>query len=148
MCFLSTERKESAMSSVRCFIAAVALVSLGVLPVQAEAGEGSEPAAAVAPAADCCKTCVSYVAHRPCRKVCCCCTPAKETVLKVKDPCCCCRVVEVPICLPGCCEGCPCVHSRCGLLGRGVVTYTWCCGYKVRIIFRRCGDVVVHTYGS
>jgi hypothetical protein len=28
-----------------------------------------------------------------------------------------------------------------------VVTYEWCCGYKVRVVFDRCGDITVHSYG-
>ena len=45
--------------------------------------------------------------------------------------------------LPACCEGCPAVDSRCGLLCRGAVTYDWCCGYRVVVRFDRCGDVTV-----
>jgi len=35
------------------------------------------------------------------------------------------------------------VDSHCGLLCRGVVTYNWCCGYRVIVRFDRCGDVTV-----
>ena len=117
----------------------------------AEAAVVMQPMPAVcAPAVECCpQPCIRYVAHRPCRKTCCCCcTPPVETVLHVQDPCCCTRIVEVPVCLPSCCQGDPCTTSRCGLLCRGVTTFQWCCGYKVRVVFRHCGDVVVHTYGS
>jgi hypothetical protein len=95
--------------------------------------------AATAPAKECktYKPCVSYVG-------CCdCCGPKASQVLKVKDPCdcCCCELAEIPVCLPACCKN-PCISCKCGLLGRGVVTYSYdcCC---VTIVFKRCGDVVV-----
>jgi hypothetical protein len=68
-------------------------------------------------------------------------------VLQVVDPCCCCYV-EVPVCLPACCEAVPTVCSRHGLFGRRIVDYSWCCGYRIKIVFRRCGDLTVHCYGS
>ena len=68
-------------------------------------------------------------------------------VLQVKAPCCCECVVEVPVCVPACLQGEPKVDSCCGLLGRGVVTYTWC-NFKVKLIFQHDGDIVVHTFGS
>ena len=48
------------------------------------------------------------------------CKPPVKTVLKVMNPITCCPV-DVPVCLPACCEGCPAVDSRCGMLvpGRG-----------------------------
>jgi hypothetical protein len=66
-----------------------------------------------------------------------------KTVLKVVNPLTCCAI-DVPVCLPACCEGTPTVCSRCGLiLCRSVVTYDWCCGYRVVVRFRPCGDVTV-----
>jgi len=116
------------------------IVSLGATEYLAD----PRPSAAVE---SCCPPrCISYRYHHG-KKACCGCEPPVQTVLSVKEPCCCCPV-EVPVCLPACCMGCPKVHSRCGHLGRSVVTYKWCCGYKVRIVFRRCGDVVVHYYGK
>ena len=86
--------------------------------------------------------CIRYV-DRTCKRVCCGdCKPPVETVLKVVNPITCCPV-DVPVCLPACCDGCPTVNSRCGLLCRGVVTYDWCCGYRVVVRFDRCGDVTV-----
>jgi hypothetical protein len=29
-----------------------------------------------------------------------------------------------------------------------VVEYDWCCGYKVKVVFDRRGDVTVHYYGT
>jgi hypothetical protein len=112
------------------------------------APEAAAPATCAPAAECCCGPSVDYRAHRVCRKVCCGCAAPMEATLDVQDPCCCGRVVPVTVCLPACCEGCPAVSSRCGLFGRGIVTYDWCCGYKVRVVFDRRGDVTVHTYGS
>jgi hypothetical protein len=100
--------------------------------------------------ANCCPTrCVTYKHHRVGKKVCCCdCTPALPMVLAVKDPCVCGCYVEVPICLPACCTDAPKVCEHGGIFGRDVVEYEWCCGYRVKIIFDRHGDVIVHTFGS
>lgn len=73
-------------------------------------------------------------------------SPLKITV-EVVDPCCCKHVVAVPMCVPACCQGMPCVKSRCGLFGRGIVWYEWCCGFKARVVFDKCGDVNVTYFG-
>ena len=97
---------------------------------------------------DCCQDrCIKYRHHCTLRKVCRGCDAPVKTILAVQDPCCCKCVVEIPICLPACCEGTPKVCERDGLLCRNVVVYEWCCGYRVRVVFDRCGDVVVHSYG-
>ncbi|MCE9548713.1 MAG: hypothetical protein K8T25_24815 [Planctomycetia bacterium] len=101
----------------------------------------------------CAKPCIEYRTKRPCRKACCdcgCdCKPPQKEKLTVKDPCCCTACpIEVPVCLPACCKGKPCVSDRCGVLGRGVVTYTWCNGYTLTVTFKNCGDVLVTYYGS
>jgi hypothetical protein len=91
----------------------------------------------------CCgKPCIRY-RQRLFRSHCCrdCC-PSVTTLLEVVDPCRCCAV-EVPVCLPACCQNAPSVCSRRGLLGRRVVDYTWCCGYQVRVVFHRCGLITV-----
>jgi hypothetical protein len=95
---------------------------------------------APAPAPEC-KTYQPCVIYRGC---CDCCGPKATQVLKVKDPsdCCCCSVAEIPVCLPTACKD-PKVCSTCGLLGRGIVTYSYDCGCCVTIIFRNCGDVIV-----
>lgn len=94
----------------------------------------------------CCpQPCITY-RHRGCEKICCGCAPPIETVLKVMNPCTCC-VVEIPVCLSACCQGEPRSCSRCGLFGRGVVRYEWCCGFSVNVTFKRCGDVVVTYIG-
>lgn len=56
------------------------------------------------------------------------------------DGCC----YEIPLCIPACCTGSPAVSSGRGLLGRGVVEYTWSCGFQAKVKFRHIlGDVKV-----
>jgi len=89
--------------------------------------------------------CISYH-YRGCRDICCGCPTPIKTVLQVKNPCSCC-VVEVPVCLPGCCNTAPKVCCHSGIFGREVVDYDYCCGFRVRVAFTRCGDVVVTYIG-
>jgi hypothetical protein len=93
-----------------------------------------------------CCPCIEYRHHG--RPICCCdcnAPPEIKTVLMVKNPATCC-MVPIPVCLPGCCTDEPCVRSRCGILGRGVVHYEYCCGVKIIVTFRACGDIVVSYY--
>ena len=94
----------------------------------------------------CCPTpCITYRHHGP--KLCCgCCLPPVETVLKVKNPCTGCET-DVKVCLPGCCTGEPKVCCGTGIFGRDVIEYTWCCGFSTRVAFKRCGDLLVTTWG-
>ena len=127
---------------VQARTAKLALVTANenVAPTAAEPG-------CCAPAPKCCpQPCISYV-NRGCFKVCCGCEAPKKTTIKVVNPCTCCTV-EIPVCLPACCDGCPQVTSRCGLLCRGVVHYDWCCGFSVTVRFDRCGDAVVIYRGA
>jgi hypothetical protein len=73
------------------------------------------------------------------------CLPAEEVVLYVKDPIRCC-VAEIPVCIPYCC-GEPHVSGGSGVLGRGVVCYTWDCGVRVKVVFRPKGAPLVHYFG-
>lgn len=107
-----------------------------------------EGAPLIVSSAPCCpKRCIEYRHHRG-KKVCCGCEPPIQLMLAVKDPCVCDCFVDVAICLPACCTDVPKVCNRRGLLGRDVVEYEWCCGYRVRVVFDRHGDVMVHSYGS
>jgi len=93
-----------------------------------------------------CKECGRRRCKKDCKEKC---KPAKppiKVILAVVDPCCCCKI-EVPVCLPACCKGAPTKKCSKGLLG-STTTYKWCCGYKVRIVVKKCGDLVVHSYGS
>jgi hypothetical protein len=76
----------------------------------------------------------------PCGPVC---APPKTLVLNVKNPACCGDYACVRVCVPGCCEGVPHVCSRCGILGRGIVTYNWSCGHRVTVVFTAMGTVRV-----
>ena len=100
-------------------------------------------------ACECCdEPCIRYHHHCTIRKTCKCCECCEpiQAVLAVTDPCCCDNSAEIPVCLPGCCEGEPTVcESVC--LGRGVVEYEWCCGFRVKVVFQKRGDIAVHTYG-
>lgn len=102
----------------------------------------------VAAPACCPLPCISYKHHRPCKKICCTCAPPVQTVLLVKDPCVCGCYIQVPVCLPACCTGTPEVCCHKGFLGRDVVEYNWCCGYRIKMVFDRRGDLTVHSFGS
>ncbi len=104
-----------------------------------------ETAQAPAPAPTC-KTYKPCVTYRGCWD---CCGPKASHTLNVKDPCdCCCNpcYAEIPVCLPACCKN-PCVSCKCGLFGRGIVTYSFDCGCCVTIVFRNCGEVIVKYSG-
>jgi hypothetical protein len=107
----------------------------------------AEPIPAPSPTGPACcpKPCITYHHHGP--KLCCdCCKPPVETTLKVKPPCSDCEI-DVVVCVPGCCTGEPTVCQGTGFLGRPIIEYEWCCGYRVRVAFKHCGDVLVNTWG-
>ncbi len=68
---------------------------------------------------------------------------SKTLVLNVENPACCGDIACVQVCVPACCEGPPQVCSRCGVLRRGIVTYTWSCGHQVTVVFTAVGTVRV-----
>lgn len=73
-----------------------------------------------------------------------CCPQPMTTTLCVQPPCSSC-VTPVKICVPECC-GCetPCVTWKKGMLGRQIGTYNWpCCGYSVKVVVNRRGEVKV-----
>jgi hypothetical protein len=114
----------------------------------ATAAPASPAPAAVAVAscapAKCCPPSICYRSHKGCG----CFDPCKrmDMVLMVKDPCSCC-LVEVPVCIPACCTGNPIVCCHKGFLHRNVVEYSWPCGFCLKVVFDRRGDVTVHYYG-
>jgi hypothetical protein len=123
-------------------VAGLALACATAAPVQAAALRR----AAAASGSAACEACIQYRHHgRPLD--CCGCGPSIQTVLCVKDPATCCTVL-VPVCLPRCCTDVPCVSSRVGLFRRGIVDHDWNCGLRVRVVFSRHGDVVVHYFGA
>jgi hypothetical protein len=108
----------------------------------------ASPAVGAVPAACapviCCPRDICYRSHKGCG----CYDPCKkmELILQVKDPCACC-LVEVPVCIPACCTTAPKVCCHKGFLRREVVEYSWDCGFCLKVVFDRCGDVTVHYYG-
>lgn len=105
-------------------------------------------AAASAESAPCCckERKIDYKHHLlGCNKFKCC--DRTEIILEVEDPCTC-EKVMVPVCVPCCCEGVPEICSHKGILGREVVEYKWCCGFHLKVVFDRCGDITVHYYGK
>ena len=101
------------------------------------------------PPVPCCyDPCFRYKNHRLlARKACPCdCGPPAEMILQAVDP----RFncfVDVPICIPVCCIDMPKVDSRRGIFNRGIVEYEWCCGFRVKLVFKQGGNVDVHYYG-
>ena len=88
---------------------------------------------------------VRYIQHCPFRKYGC--GAPVEAILMVSNPCSGCAV-NVPVCLPACCVDAPAVSARPALFGRQIVAYEWCCGYSIRFVFDRFGDLTVHYYGT
>ena len=113
-----------------------------------------EPTCAMEPSCGvetCCPTnpCIKYRHKHACKHKCaqgCCEEPTYETVLCVTSPETGCAV-NVPVCLPACCQGCPCETSRCTLLGCGQVRYDYACGCSVIVRFQKCGDILVVYHG-
>ncbi|MEQ8786467.1 MAG: hypothetical protein RIC55_09215 [Pirellulaceae bacterium] len=148
-------------SILRVSLGALTIVALSAVAAQAKqetintpakataaesssASHGADPSCC-APPPKCRPRCISYKHHLTLRKTCCTCKTIK-VVLQVYDPCCCC-CVDVPVCLPACCCDTPCKSARGGLIARGVTTFTWNCGYKVRVVMGPQGNLVVHSYG-
>ena len=93
--------------------------------------------------------CIKYRHKHACRHkhgAGCCPEPTFETVLEATSPETC-RTVAIPVCLPACCEGCPCERSRCTLFGCGQVRFDYCCGISVVVRFQKCGDILVTYHG-
>jgi hypothetical protein len=136
----------------RIIVPACLLVLALTAAADAKSLRRSQPAAEPAPAVaapgcelpKCCPRDICYRHHKGCV----CFDPCKTTelVLFVKDPCACC-LVEVPVCMPTCCSGDPKVCCHKGFLGRQVVEYSWDCGFSLKVVFDRKGDIVVHYYG-
>jgi len=91
-----------------------------------------EPACAMEPA--CC------AAEPGCGAAPCC--PTQPCIKYPTSPETCCTVA-VPVCLPACCQGCPCESSRCTLFGCGQVRYDYACGCSVIVRFQKSGDILV-----
>ena len=111
-----------------------------------EPGCAADPCCAAEP---CAAPCIKYRhkhAHHHKHGAGCCVEPTFETVLHATSPETC-RTVAVPVCLPACCEGCPCETSRCTLFGCGQVRYDYGCGCSVIVRFQKSGDILVTYVG-
>ena len=64
--------------------------------------------------------------------------PTQEVVLEVCHPKTGCPL-QVPVCIPVCCQGAPCVRHQATLIGHGKTTFTWACGHEVTIRFTHGG---------
>lgn len=135
-------KKIITVAAATAFLVALALVQ----PASANSAALKSAGACCTPTEICKEPrCIAYKSHRflRCKWDCC---NTQKVVLQVPDYCCCC-LVEVPVCIPACCSGEPTVCTHCGHFGRSVVEYSWCCGYHLKVIFDRCGNVTVHSYG-
>jgi len=102
-----------------------------------------DPCAPACPQSCCPDQCITY-RERGHRRCCDSCQPDLPSVLLVKNPQTCC-LTAVPVCLPVCVCGEPCVDSRCGLLHRGIVDHKYQNGFRITVVFDKRGDVLV-TY--
>ncbi len=98
------------------------------------------------PVAACRAECVVYKYHRhgsKCKFDRC---DMKEVVVMIKDPCskCC---LEVPVCVPCCCNQICTTNVDCGIFGREITEYCWDCGFRMEIIATKHGEFIVHYYG-
>jgi hypothetical protein len=150
-------------------LAAATLLSLTLSSVRAEplnvgvqANDATQPAAmlnaepipppvpqaeaAAADAIDACHIFTPLVHYRSswfCPPCCVAYEPVEVTLL-VKDPASCDCYAEIPVCIPSCCVDEATICNRAGILGRRWVDYEWQCGFKISVLFRARGDVVVH----
>jgi hypothetical protein len=68
--------------------------------------------------------------------------PTQNVVLEVCHPKTGCKI-DVPVCIPCCCQGPPCVRFEHTLLGHGRTVFTWQCGYEVAVRYTCCGGIRV-----
>lgn len=71
----------------------------------------------------------------------------KEICVVVKDPCDKCCEVEVPVCIPGCCELPSAMKCSKGIFGRQITEYCWENGFRLEVVATKHGDFIVHHYG-
>lgn len=84
---------------------------------------------------------------RLCPKPCCAPPPPVEVTLLVCHPCTGCKV-PVTVCVPACCATeQPAVCSRAAIIGKQLTTFSYCCGYEVKVRWDHCGNPVVRTRG-
>jgi hypothetical protein len=64
--------------------------------------------------------------------------PPQNVVLVVCHPCTNCNL-EIPVCVPACCQGAPSTCFRRTICGCGKTIFTWSCGYQVVVRYTRNG---------
>ncbi|MBL8825797.1 MAG: hypothetical protein JNM18_02345 [Planctomycetaceae bacterium] len=74
------------------------------------------------------------------------CAPVAPAMLCVTNPCTGCDL-QVPVCLPLCCDCEPKVHARKALFSESLVSFEWAKGVKVVVRFERSGKVIVTYHG-
>jgi hypothetical protein len=72
--------------------------------------------------------------------------PTQQIVLEVCHPKTGCPL-QVPVCVPLCCQGPPCARYQHTLIGPGKTVSTWVCGYEVTVRYTVCGNYRVSTHG-
>lgn len=68
--------------------------------------------------------------------------PPQHIILKVCHPCTGC-MHDVPVCIPACCKGVPCVHFERTLIGNGKTVFEWPGGHTVVVRYPQGGGVRV-----
>ncbi len=71
------------------------------------------------------------------------CDETIETYIPVPSQCC---PVAVKVCVPVCCVGAPQCDAGHDLLGRKTYEFCWPCGYRIKVVDRHTGTLVVHTF--
>jgi len=78
---------------------------------------------------------------------CCAPPPPVETTLYVCHPCTGCKV-PFTVCVPACCaKECPAVRSRPALIGKQLTTFSYWCGFEVKVRWDHCVNPQVNTRG-
>ncbi|MFO0965208.1 MAG: hypothetical protein U0793_06440 [Gemmataceae bacterium] len=72
--------------------------------------------------------------------------PPQQIILSVCHPCTGCKY-DVPVCIPACVAGAPCVHFERTLIGHGRTVFDWPCGYQVVIRYPHSGGYRVIQRG-
>jgi hypothetical protein len=72
--------------------------------------------------------------------------PTQQVVLEVCHPRTGCKL-QVPVCVPLCCQGAPCVRFQHTLLGPGMTVFSWPCGYQVAVRYTHGGGYKVSAHG-
>lgn len=64
--------------------------------------------------------------------------PPQTIILNVCHPCTGCQY-DIPVCIPGCVQGAPCVRFERTLIGHGRTVFEWSCGHRVIVRYPHGG---------